>query len=51
MGILAIVLGFILLIWGFAACFGRNIGLDGGFFAGAGLSMIFAGLLRMGLLK
>jgi hypothetical protein len=44
-------LGAVLLVWGLAACFLNNVGWNGGQLASAGLSMVFGGLLKMGVLK
>ncbi|MFA5311824.1 MAG: hypothetical protein WC375_00730 [Methanomassiliicoccales archaeon] len=49
--ILLLVLGVVFAIWGLAALFGDNLGFSGGLVTSGGVGLLFAGLMRMGLVK
>jgi hypothetical protein len=51
MGLATTGLGAVMLVWGLAACFLNNVGWNGGSIAAAGISMVFGGLLKMGVVK
>ncbi|HUT26441.1 MAG TPA: hypothetical protein VMW85_00120 [Methanomassiliicoccales archaeon] len=51
MDMLVLVFGIVFILWGLAATFGDTIGMQGGLITAAGLGMLFAGMLRMGLVK
>lgn len=51
MDIFILVFGVVFALWGLAATFGDNIGLMGGLITAAGVGMLLAGLMRMGMLK
>ena len=51
MNMLVLVFGIVFILWGLAATFGDTIGMLGGLITAAGLGMLFAGMLRMGLVK
>jgi hypothetical protein len=51
MGAATTGLGAVLLVWGLAACFLNNVGWNGGQIAAAGITMVFGGVLKMGLVK
>jgi hypothetical protein len=51
MGLTTTGLGAVMLVWGLAACFLSNVGWNGGLVASAGISMVFGGMLKMGIVK
>ena len=51
MDILLLVFAIIFILWGLVSAFADDYGSDGGMLAAAGVGLLFAGMLRMGLVK